>query len=177
MNLFQGSRQEFEIAYSTYADMLYRLALSYMNHKEDAEDVVQDVFTKYMCGLHFIRDKEQEKAWLIRVTINQCHDALRKRKYRTHSSLDEIKEVEHTNQMQEYTQIYYMEKENDISELMDMIQKLPEKYKSVIILHYLEGYSVEKTSKILKISLSAVKMRLKRSREFLRNNQLFTTEQ
>ena len=63
MNPFQHKGKDFEIAYSKYADMLYRLAFSYMTHKEDAEDIVQDVFTKYMCGFHLPMDEEHEKAW------------------------------------------------------------------------------------------------------------------
>ena len=68
MNPFQHKGRDFEIAYSKYADMLYRLAFSYMTHKEDAEDIVQDVFTKYMCGFHLTMDEEHEKAWFVRVT-------------------------------------------------------------------------------------------------------------
>ncbi len=52
MNPFKNDRLSFEIAYGQYADMLYRLSFSYLKSKEDAEDVVQDVFTKYFCGLH-----------------------------------------------------------------------------------------------------------------------------
>lgn len=155
MTPFQDRGQAFETAYDLYADMLYRLALSYMKHKEDAEDVVQEVFTKFFTGFHLPMNREQEKAWFIRVTINQCHDALRKRSYRLHDSLDEVREISSKD-------------EENTDELLDTIQKLPDKYKDVIILHYLEGYSVEEVAKMLAISGSATKMRLKRAREFLK---------
>ena len=156
MNPFKNEKQEFETAYGLYADMLYRLSFSYMKNKEDAEDVVQEVFTKYFCGLHLPMNPEQEKAWFLRVTINQCHDTLRKKGYRTHASLDEVVEV--------------ATKENaDTGHLQEALQKLPEKNRGVVILHYLEGYSVEEIAKILQLSQSAVKMRLKRGREFLRD--------
>ena len=146
---------DFETAYSMYADMVYRLALSYMKHKEDAEDIVQEVFTKYMCGFHLPISKDHEKAWFIRVTINQCHDALRKRNYRRHDSLENVTEVG-----AEHDDMTY--------DLLEALKALPDKYKDVVLLHYLEGYSVEETAKILGLSVSAVKMRLKRSREFLK---------
>ena len=52
--------------------------------------------------------------------------------------------------------------------MADAIEKLPEKIKTVIILHYLEGFSVEETAKMLKLSSSAVKMRLSRGRDALK---------
>lgn len=156
MAIFLNNEQLFETVYSNYADMVYRLALSYLNHKEDAEDVVQDVFTKYMCGLHFPMDKEHEKAWFIRVTINQCHDSLRLRKHRTHTSLEETENLPGYEQ-----EIPFM--------LQETLQNLPEKYKSIIILHYLEGFSVQEIAKICRISVSATKMRLSRGREILKN--------
>lgn len=156
MAIFLNNEQLFETVYSNYADMVYRLALSYLNHKEDAEDVVQDVFTKYMCGLHFPMDKEHEKAWFIRVTINQCHDSLRRRKHRTHTSLEETENLPGYEQEMPFM-------------LQETLQNLPEKYKSVIILHYLEGFSVQEIAKICRISVSATKMRLSRGREILKN--------
>ncbi|MBQ2901379.1 MAG: RNA polymerase sigma factor [Agathobacter sp.] len=155
MNPFRNEKQEFETAYGRYADMLYRLSFSYMKNKEDAEDVVQEVFTKYFCGLHLPMNPEQEKAWFLRVTINQCHDTLRKRGYRLHASLDEVTEV-------------VAQEETDTGDLQDALQKLPEKNRGVVMLHYLEGYSVDEIAKILQISSSAVKMRLKRGRAFLK---------
>lgn len=155
MAIFLKNEQLFETVYSNYADMVYRLALSYLNHKEDAEDVAQDVFTKYMCGLHLPMDKEHEKAWFIRVTINQCHDSLRRKKHRTHISLEETENLGYEQEMP------FM--------LQETLKKLPKKYKSVIILHYLEGFSVQEIAKICKISVSATKMRLSRGRELLKN--------
>ena len=155
MTPLRSKGQEFETAYELYADMLYRLALSYMKQKEDAEDIVQEVFTKYFCGFHLPMSAEQEKAWFIRVTINQCKDALRKRSYRLHDSMEDMTEVVGGTV-------------DEPDELFDVLQKLPDKYKDVIILHYLEGYSVEEVAKMLELSASATKMRLKRGREFLK---------
>ena len=155
MNPFRNQEKEFETAYGLYADMIYRLSFSYMKNKEDAEDVVQEVFTKYFCGLHLPMNPEQEKAWFLRVAINQCHDTLRKKGYRMHTSLDEVAET-------------VAAEETDTGHLYDALQKLPEKNRGVVILHYLEGYSVEEIAKILQLSSSAVKMRLMRGREFLK---------
>ena len=156
MSLFHGREADFETAYDKYADMLYRLALSHLNNSEDAQDVVHDVFVKYMSTPKLLTGGEHERAWFVRVTVNQCHDFLRKKKYRNHADLDEI--IEMPKQEQE-----------KLPDIVGMVSKLPEKYKSVVILHYLEGYSVDEVAKMLRISASAVKMRLSRGREMLKN--------
>ena len=155
LGLFHKNEQVFETVYNNYANMVYRLALSHLNHNEDAQDVVQDVFTKYMCGLHLPMNAEHEKAWFIRVTINHCHDIIRRRKHRTYMPLDEVSEIP-----AQEVELPFM--------LQETLQNLPEKYKSVIILHYLEGFSVQEIAKICRISVSATKMRLLRGRELLK---------
>ena len=144
-------------AYDNYADMLYRLALTYMQNPDDAEDAVQDVFLKYMTAAPFLRDDEHERAWLIRVTVNRCCDLLRRRKIRSHVSLDEIVEMAAESA------------EPEVSDLMHTLSKIPEKNRGAIVLHHLEGFSVEETAKMLGISVSAVKMRLARGREALKD--------
>lgn len=146
-------KNDIEAVYDMYADMLYRLSLSYLQNTEDAQDAVQDVFIKYATASDIFKDEEHKKAWLIRVTVNCCNDMLRRRKLRTHASLDEISET--------------IADGEESSDVMNCLKLIPLKNRAAVILHYLEGYSVEETAKILKISASAVKMRLKRGREAL----------
>ena len=140
--------------YDRYADMLYRLALTHLGTREDAEDAVHDVFAKYISAAPGFRDETHEKAWFIRVTVNRCHDIFRHRSKRNHLALDEAEGIEHTS--------------DNESEIVDVIQALPEKYRAVIILHYLEGFSVEETAKMLSLTVSAVKMRLSRGRDYIK---------
>lgn len=143
-----------ELVYDRYAAMLVRLACSILVSREDAEDAVQNVFCKYLKKLPSFQDSEQEKAWFIRVTINQCKDALRRRKLRSHPGLETAAGIG---------------KEDDrFGELLEILFSLPEKYKTPLILHHLEDLPVEQTAKALGISLSAVKMRLSRGRAMLK---------
>lgn len=157
MSSLKVRKTDFEAVYDRYADMLYRLALSHTQNREDAEDVVQEVFTKYLDAVGKIKDTEHERAWLIRVTVNACHDLQRKKKYRLHVPLDEIQEVA-------------AEEAEPLPDVFSMVAVLPEKYKTVIVLHYLEGYSVEEIASTIRISNSAVKMRLSRGRELLKKH-------
>jgi len=155
LNSVKVRKTDFEAVYDRYADMLYRLALSHTQSREDAEDVVQEVFTKYLDAADKLKSTEHERAWLIRVTVNACHDLQRKKKYRLHVPLDEIQEVA-------------ADAPEELPDVFGMVAALPEKYKTVVALHYLEGYSVEEIASAIRISNSAVKMRLSRGRELLK---------
>ena len=140
-----------EQAYEKYADMLYRLALSHLKNPHDAEDTVQDVFIKYMNHFSILKDEEHERAWLIRTTVNRCYDLLKYNSKRNHMALDEVNEIAAEEKLH--------------TEIFQILEKLPAKNKTVIILHYLEGFSIEEIARMLHLSTSAVKMRLSRGRE------------
>lgn len=154
MAVSQDRKDDIAAVYDAYADMLYRLALSHLQNNEDAQDAVQDVFIKYTDSYVRFKDEEHKKAWLIRVTVNRCSDMLRRRNIRSYVPFEEIGDVADNR------------KESD-SDVLASLAKIPPKNRAAVILYYLEGYSVEETADILKISVSAVKMRLKRGREAL----------
>ena len=146
--------KEFESVFEKYGKMLYKIAFLYLGNASDAEDALQEVFIKYLKADKAFKNDGHLKAWLIRVTQNKCKDYL-KSPFRNSGSYDES--------------IDFMHSDSDLS--IDVIKKtvaLPQKYKSVIILHYYYDYSVKEISTTLKISESAVKMRLKRGREILK---------
>jgi len=150
-----------EIVYDRYAGMLMRVAYSMLQNREDAEDAVQNVFFKYLKKQPTFSSDEQQKAWLIKVTVNQCKDALRRRSFRSHLGLQEIEDVG--------------KEDHHPHPMMELIFTLPEKYRQAVVLHYLEDLSVAETAKILGVSESAVKMRLSRGREMLK--ELFGEEE
>ena len=154
----QSMSREAEIAaaYDRHANVLYRIALSHLNNSEDAQDAVQDVFAKYISAAPTFSDEEQERAWLIRVTVNRSLDILRQKKVRSYVPLEEAGEIAAEAE------------EDGLHSLLHTLTHLPEKHRSAIVLHHLEGFSVEKTAELLGISVSAVKMRLSRGREALK---------
>lgn len=154
MILSADKKVAFETAYSKYSNMLYRLALSILRNCEDAEDAVQMVFYKYLLKQLEFGTEEHERAWFVRVSINQCKDSMRRRKVRAALPLDEIIDLG----------VY-----DDQSEILSALFALPEKYKTVLILHYIEGFKVEEIAMMAGLSKSAVKMRLSRGRELLKN--------
>ena len=146
------SEQGFEAAYEAYGAMVYRLAMVYLGRHADAEDVTQEAFVRLLYKAPRFSGGEHEKRWLLRVTANLCRDQLRGFWRKRAVALEGD---------------YPIRDPEDFG-VADAIVRLPEKYKAVLHLHYYEGYSVAEVAEILKLSPSAVKMRLSRGREMLK---------
>ncbi|MBQ7320639.1 MAG: RNA polymerase sigma factor [Clostridia bacterium] len=143
-----------EELYARYGKILFRVCYAILCSKEDAEDAVQETFYKYLIKTPTFRDEAHEQAWFLRVASNQSKDMLRRRKIRSTLSLEEIEEFEVAPEQ--------------ATVLQDLFS-LPEKYKTVLILHYLEDISIQDIARVENLSVSAVKMRLVRGREMLKN--------
>ena len=138
--------------FDKYSNMIYRIALSYLGQSQDAEDAVQAVFLKLIEG-RAQPESGKERAFLTSVTINYCKDVLRSVWKRRIEPLDE--------------QIAF-ENEEDRG-LFSAIMNLAVKYRIVIYMHYYEGYTFSEISGFLKISTSAVSMRIHRARKLLKD--------
>ena len=142
-----------DVAYDKYGNMLFRVCYSILVSHADAEDAVQDVFCKYITKQPTFESEEHLKAWLIRVASNRSKDILRSKKIRSTLTLEEADNYEI---------------DEDQSEILKEVFALPIKYREVIVLHHLEGYSVKEIADLLSISESGVKMRLSRGRDMLK---------
>lgn len=142
----------FEQVYAAYGPSLYRFCLVQMGNPADAEDVLQEVFCKRLCRAPEFSSPEQERRWLFQVAANQCRDE-RRRRWRRDVPLSDALPAPETGD----------------PELWEQVARLPDHLRAVIHLFYGEGYRVKETAEILGISVPAVKMRLKRGREALRN--------
>lgn len=146
-------RYTYEDIANRFIDTVYRLALSRTKSHEYAEDVTQDVFVKLMQNKKQFESEEHLKAWLLRVTINLTKDLLTSAWMKKTEALDDnIKAHE-----EEKSDLYYA------------LLKLPKKYRTVIHLHYYEGYRVDEIAHIIKSTSGTVKSQLHRGREMLKN--------
>lgn len=151
------SQERIGRAYDLYGAQLYRVAFSLLQSRESAEDAVQDAFARYLTHDKPFRDDEHEKAWLIRVTINRCRDLQRAGTVRAYTPLEDL--LHHPGQPDDGWQ--------EGQPVLQAVLALPEKYRTVLVLHGLEGQPVDVIASELRITSSAVKMRLKRGREML----------
>lgn len=145
--------QLFDEKYSLYSDLIFKLSMTYLGNKSDAEDITQDVFVKLFTTNQTFETPQHERYWIIRVTINACKNHLSTFWNKNTVGMETIQD---TPQNDNY---------NEVNELL---KNLPPKYKVVLYLYYYEDYSIEEISTVLKIGKSAVKMRLKRGREKLK---------
>ena len=151
--LVWSTELDIERIVDTYGNMLFRICLVILCNEHDAEDVVQDTFIKYLTKSPTFYDSEHEKAWLITIATNRCKNMRRYNIIRKHMDINDL-------------QLYCKDEEN--YGLLDHLMKLPNKHKIVLLLYYVEGYKVDEIAKILNITTSAVKKRLQRGRELIR---------
>lgn len=139
-------------AFENYSDMVYRLAFVRTGNKSDADDVLLEVFLRLMKNSQKIKNETHLKAWLLRVTVNCSHSltaALRRRR------------------QVEYNESCFGETAEE-NRVLPAVMALRPQQKTVIYMHYYEGYSVEEISHICSIPVGTVKSRLARAREALR---------
>ena len=138
---------------NSYGDLLYRTGIMILGNPQDVQDVLQEVMLKVLQKMPEFHDSEHEKAWLLRVTINLCKDMLRFRFRHQYIQIDEL-EIEAVDM--------------DDTQLLQEIIQLPSSWRIVLILHYVEGYSLKEIADILSVSENAVKKRMQRAKKALR---------
>jgi RNA polymerase sigma-70 factor (ECF subfamily) len=141
---------EFNITESVqkYRGLVFRVALGYVRSIHDADDVTQNVFVKLMTKGKAFDSAEAEKAWLIRVAINESKNLLKSAWFRKTTLLDESLAAP----------------ESDNLHLYEYVKKLKPKYRTVIYLHYYEKYTAKEIAVILKMPQNTVLTQLKRAR-------------
>lgn len=136
----------------THGDMLFRICLIILKNKQDAEDAVSETMIKYIEKNPAFKDKEHEKAWLIRTAKNKSIDILRKRNIYSDANAAELQK-----------NVSFDCSETILSALMS----LPEKFRIVLTLYYVEEYPIKIIAQIIQKTPSAVKMRLQKGRRML----------
>ena len=159
-----------------YEQKLYNFSLRMCRDGADAEDTVQETFLNVFKYLKAFRYETKFKNWLYRVAASTCIKKRRKSKFAPERelSLDEFypqDEAEGPNQVPNWALMPLDKLLSD--ELLDKINQaifsLPEKYRLVIVLRDIEGFSTAETAQILNLSAANVKVRLHRARLFLRD--------
>lgn len=148
------NQEEWESLVDLYGDLVYRIAFQNMKCKSDAEDVSQEVYMKIFKKLPTHISTNEQKAWIIRVTINTCKDLWR---YNKRRKTDEF--------LEEYD---YINQKTVDHHIIDEVRTLSSKYRNVIFLHYYEGYSVKEIAEILKKKEATILTWLHRARKQLK---------
>ncbi|WP_317129177.1 RNA polymerase sigma factor [Arundinibacter roseus] len=160
----------FEELYERYSDKVYRKCLSLIKDPAKAEDFTHDIFLKLILKLGTYKENARFSTWLYSITYNYCMDQLRITKKRGEVYSDESVEVS------DETDLNTIFDQNDIEarRLMSAMDQMSTEEKSLLMMKYLDDLSIREIAEIFKITESAAKMRLLRSREKLRIKYLET---
>lgn len=156
-----NTRDSFNEVLMHYSDMVYRLAFSRVANSFDANDIVQDVFLRYVRADKTYTDEEHRKAWLITVTIN-CSKSMLLSSWHKRRSDEELNENQGT----------YDKAIHDIeqhSTVYKAVMELPVKYRTVIHLFYYEDLPILKICEVTGLSENTVKTHLLRARKLLKD--------
>jgi len=162
----------FEELLERYGSKVLNLALRITRCQEDAEEILQEVFITVLTKVHSFEHKAQFSSWLYRVTMNASFMKIRTRNRRRSVSLEDVEPTIKQNWVGNRTELYDIDFMSSRHELRSAIQKavdhLPEEYRAIFILRDIDGLSNEAVSRILQLSVPAVKSRLHRSRLIMR---------
>lgn len=147
----------FESVVKTYADTVYRVALNILKNPEDSKDCLQNVFLRYYKHQQSFKNKEHIKAWLIRVAVNESKRLLKINSKNQSVSLDEVANTLFADS-------------NEETDIFKEVMKLSDKYRTVILLYYYEGYDVKEIAHILNRNAATVRTQLSRARELIKTN-------
>ncbi len=145
-----------------YSDMLYKIAYLQLKNSEDAKDIVQEVFYQYIKSEKEFESGEHEKAWMIKVTLNQCKKLWRSAWFRHTEGLPK-QDLPSENRLE--AEVIEKERRRDLAK---EVWRLPRKYREVIHLFYFEEMSVKEICEATGRRTSTVTSQLTRGRELLK---------
>ncbi|HBT63872.1 MAG TPA: RNA polymerase subunit sigma-24 [Ruminococcaceae bacterium] len=140
-------------AVDKHADMVRRICFLYLRNYADVEDVFQEVFLKFMLYSKNLSNENHEKAWLCRVTYNQCKDLLKSTWRKKVISIEEM-------------DIPYQD--DELNDFLSLIHQLPPHYRQVLYLHFYEKMTIPEIASSLKKNTNTVYTHLNRAKKLLK---------
>jgi RNA polymerase sigma-70 factor (ECF subfamily) len=136
-----------------YSNTIYKVAFSYTRDRTVAEDILQNVFLKYMTASIEYHGEEHKKAWLLRVTINECK--------KSYFSLWNLRKIP--------LEDVYSFQEPEKHAVFFAVMDLPVRYRLIIHLFYYEELSVKEIGQVLHLNENTIMSRLYRGRKLLKD--------
>lgn len=152
----RNSQAQFHL-YQLYSKAMYNICYRMMNNREEAEDILQEVFTDAFLKIDTFRYESSFGAWLKKIAINKCINALKKRKAELVYTEIIPEQHEETGEM-EINGLTAMQ-------VQEAMEELPEGYRVIFSLYLLEGYDHSEISQILGITESTSKSQYSRARK------------
>ena len=174
----KGDIQAYDTLVRRYKDQLLNYVYRFVGNRNDAEDLVQETFLRVYKNKHYYKEIAKFSTWVYTIAGNLAKTELRRRKRRKIFSV--------SNFVNEERDFDIPDTDNDPESAVDgslkddiiqkAIEKLPAKFKEVILLRDVQGFAYEEISQILNIPLGTVKSRVNRGRLKLQEDLKFLFE-
>ena len=170
-------RDEFWNLAQNHTRYLYNVAFKYTGNRYDAEDLLQEtLYTAYQ-KLHQLRDSRKFKSWMFTILRNHFLKSQRKKvpvpEDEFENGLDYLSQLESVASPQNAAAVY--ERKVEARTIQSILDKLPEKHKTVLILYYMEDNSYQEIAELLGVPMGTVMSRLARAKQMMKKELLRST--
>jgi RNA polymerase sigma factor (sigma-70 family) len=167
------TNEQFEAVYNEFKSLVYNLALNYVQHQDDAQDITQEVFVKIYQHYHTHNPAAASlKTWIYRVTVNHCLDFIRSKKSKKRFGF--ISSLFHNETNEPVAEAAYFdhpgvaaEDKEALGQLFTFINELPENQKTALILTKIEDRTQKEVAEIMNTTVKAVESLLQRAKQTL----------
>ncbi len=173
-----GDVQAFDTLVRRYKDQLLNYVYRFVGNRNDAEDLVQETFLRVYKNKHYYKEIAKFSTWVYTIAGNLAKTELRRRKRRKIFSVSNFVNEERDYDIPDTDKNPEREVEGSLKDdiIQKAIEKLPAKFKEVILLRDVQGFAYEEISQILNIPLGTVKSRVNRGRLKLQEDLKFLLE-
>lgn len=157
-----GDKNAFSKLILYFEQDLYKIAISRLSQESDAYDAIQETIISAYSSISNISNTTSFKSWLIKILINKCNDIYRKQNKVINISFED-------NDCENYVSTNYIENNSNL-EFYNLLNLLNENERTILILHYLEGYNLSEIAKILDTNSNTIRSKLLRAKKKIKDN-------
>jgi len=155
---------EFKLLVMPYSSRLYRMAFRLMNSREEAEDIVQEVYIKLWGMRNTLKNYNSIEALSIRITRNLCLDNLRRKKVNNDAlKAERVNAIGHS-----VSPAHTLEHKENVEMIHTLIAALPEPQRSLVHLRHLEEKEYEEIAEMVNMNVNAIRVSISRARKQMR---------
>jgi RNA polymerase sigma-70 factor (ECF subfamily) len=167
----EGDEAAFREILDRYQSKVFSIIHGIVRHRNDTEDIAQQVFTKVYFSIRKFDFRSSLITWIYKITVNECYDYLRKKKvrklvYESDLSEDEVRRVENSEPAIDRKPLI----DSDLARrdyLLKLLSKVSEEDRMLLVLKEVEGHSVEELAEQTGMNENTIKVKLFRARQKL----------
>ena len=156
-----GEASAYRALYDRYAKAMYNTALRILNRTDDAEDILQEAFTDAFQQLRSFEGRSTFGAWLRQIVVYKSIAHLKKQKLHVNGLETDAENIADETVLEE-DEVWYT-----VDSIKQAMQKLPDGYRTVLMLHLIEGFEQEEVAEMMKVAHSTVRTQYMRAKQKL----------